>query len=334
MTASSASELRAASRALAGDHSARLSGVSAAITRALAELEARIDFADEDPATERAAGLAPELAGIAARLRDEAGRSRSAGASPERVRVAIVGAPNAGKSTLANRLAGREAALVSAAPGTTVDTVECDCDLAGVPVTLMDTAGIAGTGAGEGQLARLAAAASLRFMATAQIALVVVDSAAPDLPDELARALAGSRGAVFLVLAKSDLAPAGDAAAVALERLERPGAGAAWTGALSAVTGEGVDDLTSELARRFRTGELRLGAEGVTLGAASAAALASAAASVEAAAEALGRGADEIAAFELREAASAVGVVTGEGRPYELADSVLDELFERFCVGK
>ena len=92
--------------------------------------------------------------------------------------------------------------------------------------------------------------------------------------------------------------------------------------------------LREELSRRLRSGDIGARSEGVVFGAAAAAALDRAAVCLAAAAESLAAGREEIAAFELREAAASVGLVTGGYRPYELADSVLDALFERFCVGK
>jgi len=129
-------------RVLAGHLGAKVEGWRADLIRAAALLEATIDFADEDVPVD----VTPEVKSLLAKVAIEVEVEIAGTHVAERIRsgfeVAIIGAPNAGKSTLLNALAGRDAAITSEVAGTTRDIIEVRMDLGGLPVTLLDTAGL------------------------------------------------------------------------------------------------------------------------------------------------------------------------------------------------
>ncbi len=145
VAAETAAQRRQALRQLDGSLGALYQGWTARLTRLVAQQEALIDFPDEDLPPEVEAALLAELAA----LDGEIGAHLDDGRRGERLReglvFAITGAPNVGKSTLINALAERDVAIVSPSPGTTRDVLEVRVVLGGVPVTLLDTAGLRGT---------------------------------------------------------------------------------------------------------------------------------------------------------------------------------------------
>jgi tRNA modification GTPase len=198
-------ETRSAARAavanLGGGLAGELAGLRAELTAMLEELSGAIDFPDEVPDPDRGA-LERVLAGVVERLetlRRDGERGRLV---REGVTVAIVGPPNAGKSSLLNALLGEDRAIVSETPGTTRDTIEESIAVGGVPVRLVDTAGI------RAHADRLEAAGierTRRALAGARIALVVLDGSRP-LDAEAYDLLSATKGRERIVfLNKADL---------------------------------------------------------------------------------------------------------------------------------
>jgi tRNA modification GTPase len=309
---------RAALARLAGEMSRGLRARLDALADLVAEVEARVDFAEDVGGVEVPphvrAGIAAARDALAARLRGAAwGRALREG-----VQVAIVGRPNAGKSSLFNRLVGEDRAIVTSAPGTTRDRISATIELHGAPFTLSDTAGLRDP---ADEIERLGVERARLAMGESRVVLWVEDGAAPAAPDPAwAGALAGKR--VVLALNKSDLgeAPAAAALSAALpaEQLE--------LARVSARTGEGVAALAEALARvaGFEPGDV-LASERQAL------TLAGACAALERAAARADEGSPgEIVALELREAMSALEELLG----VRVSGELLDRIFSRFCVGK
>jgi tRNA modification GTPase len=284
------------------------------IIEASALVEAGIDFSDEGDVPDEL--IAPAREKIA-RLQAEIAQTLAASARGERLReglvVAIAGPPNAGKSTLLNRLARREAAIVSPYAGTTRDVIEVHLDLDGYPVVLLDTAGIRATSdpVEEEGVRRARDRAS-----DADLVLWLTDPMDDQAVSELA---SDARRATWLVMNKVDLA--GGSA-----KVPQDVAGKVFR--ISATQGLGVDELTSELGR-FAADYFAAGESAVVTRARQKALL-------EGAAAALGRagrvqaGADEILAEELRVAAYALGRLLGKVD----VEDILDKIFREFCIGK
>jgi tRNA modification GTPase len=142
IAAETTAQRRLALRQMAGALGARYHGWSGRLLRLLAQQEALIDFPDEDlpPAVEQA--MAAELGGLADEIADHLADGRRGERVREGLVFAIGGPPNAGKSSLMNALAEREVAIVAPHPGTTRDALEARLVFAGVPVTVVDTAGL------------------------------------------------------------------------------------------------------------------------------------------------------------------------------------------------
>ena len=327
IAAGSAAAARAAVRSLSGEFSDRVNALAMGLLQTRALCEASLDFPDE-----RDVPVAVELAGPLASLEHTCRALLAATRGGVRVtatpRVVLAGRPNAGKSSLLNALTHEDTAIVTPVPGTTRDVLQVEVELAGVGLTLLDTAGLRDTvDVVEQEGVRRARAA----VVNADLVLYLVDSAdnealaaaADDIQAMHLDELPGQNAAterLLLVASKTDLAGAGANDAALLPAALR----------VSTATGEGLDALRTEILRRLGRGS----GEGVG-------AFSARERHVQAVREALhyleaARAADnakaggELVAEELRLAQDALGAITGRTVP----DDVLSEVFGRFCIGK
>mgnify|MGYP001186464562 FL=1 len=314
---------RQALRQLQGLLGDRARGWRKQLIEASAWIEAGIDFADEDDVPEDLAK--PALEKIA-RLRREIEQTLSASVRSERLRdglsVASAGPPNAGKSTLLNRLARREAAIVSPHAGTTRDIIEVYLDLDGYPVTLIDTAGIRET---DDPVEQEGVRRARDRAASADLVLWLSD----DHGDEPDRAIGDGDVSLWLIRNKIDLSsPANDGA--------KPGQFETKAGQgeptpqfrISAWRGDGGDDLVAALTA-FAEALLGSGEAGVITRLRHRNILRDAAASLKKAEALAGQG-DELVAEELRIAIHLMGRLLGRVD----IDDILDSVFKEFCIGK
>ena len=267
-----------------------------------------------------------ELAAVRAELEALVAEGYQGERLSEGLRVANVGRPNVGKSSLLNLLSRRDRAIVTDWPGTTRDLLESELVLDGVPLTLVDTAGIRAT---EDPLERLGIERSHGALAAADAVLLLFDlSAGWMAADQALRALVPAGVPLLVVGNKADLLEPGGVPSEIGTDAGQGGAGLADV-VISALRGAGREELAAMLLQRCGLGDVSglqvaLNARQRDLAAGAAAALA---ASLEAAEQLLPW---DFWTIDLRAAVRQLGEITGE----EVSEAVLDRVFARFCIGK
>jgi tRNA modification GTPase len=288
----------------------------------LALVEARIDFSDEADVPEDLLGPALHAA---QQLRDEIAGVLAGGRRGERLRdglvVAIAGPPNAGKSTLLNRLARREAAIVSPYAGTTRDVIEVHLDLDGYPVTLLDTAGIRDS---DEPVEQEGVRRARERAATADLVLWVIDGSAAGLAiDEPPKSLANA--AIWRVRNKIDQADSSSCTGAAKQGKNEN----KFIISISALTGVGMEGLTSALSAYAKTYFASTESAVITR-VRHRRALEETVAALDRALARDHANHEELIAEELRAAATTLGRLTGRVD----VEDILDVIFRDFCIGK
>jgi tRNA modification GTPase len=306
--AASREAARSALRSLTGEFSLAVADLASQLVELRALTEAMLDFPEEDVDSLHRDDAARRLARVRRALEDLLARSRQGSLLRNGVHVVLAGRPNVGKSSLLNRLAGEERAIVTPIAGTTRDALRESIQIEGVPLVVVDTAGLR---ASVDVVERMGIERARRELERADLVLAVFEAG------ETAPALEGLPAGVACieVYNKVDRVPG-----------FRPPAGANRAVAVSAKSGEGIDVLRKailEAAGWVSAGESVFLARERHLRA-----FESARTHLEAAARELHRW--EVFAEELRLAHQALGTITGEFT----ADDLLGEIFARFCLGK
>jgi tRNA modification GTPase len=303
--ASSREAARAALRSLSGEFSLAVNSLASQLVELRALTEAMLDFPEEEVDTVHRQDAGTRLQSVRRALDDVLAKSREGSLLRAGIHVVLAGRPNVGKSSLLNRLAGEERAIVTPIPGTTRDALREPIQIEGVPLTVVDTAGLRDS---KDMLEQLGIERTQRELARADLVLLIEEAGGaarplPSVPAEVKR---------IDVYNKIDLVPR-----------FKPPQGAV---AVSAKTGQGLADLRAAIlaaAGWTSAGESVFLARERHLRA-----LEQARGHLAAAAEQLPRW--EFFAEELRLAHAALGAITGEFT----ADDLLGQIFSRFCIGK
>ncbi|WP_034388245.1 tRNA uridine-5-carboxymethylaminomethyl(34) synthesis GTPase MnmE [Deinococcus sp. YIM 77859] len=291
---------RQAALGLCGALGERVERVATQVTRTLAALQAMLDYPEEGvPEEDRTVPLAAAEAELTALV----GTARAGQVATRGARLALIGRPNAGKSSLLNALLGYERSIVTPLPGTTRDYLEAQLSLAGVPVTLVDTAGLRET---EDVVEAAGVRQAVNLASQADLVLVLEDGSQAR---EALPLLLSPGGTVLRVRTKADLPAAWeDPAALPV----------------SAVTGEGLPELRAAIQAALlgdaARGEAWLTTERQADAARRALAHVQAARTLP----------DDLAGYELEEALRALAELTGR----DVQEDVVDAVFRNFCVGK
>ena len=313
--ASTTQAAQSAVRSLSGAFSATVNALVDQLIELRMLVEATLDFPEDELDPVRDTDLLPRLDRLRSELADLLKRARQGALLRAGMTVVLAGLPNVGKSSLLNRLAGEDRAIVTEVAGTTRDAVKETIQIEGIPLHIIDTAGLRDT---DDPVEKIGIERSWQEIARADIVLQIVDARAGLTPAD--RAVAGRLppGVERIVienkcdLARSEAARFDERGQIHLR--------------LSAKTGEGIALLHDELLRV--AGWLDCGEDLILARERHLRALNEAGRRLESAFDEVGR--LELAAEELRLAQEALSAITGEFT----ADDLLGEIFGRFCIGK
>ncbi|PSP16831.1 MAG: tRNA uridine-5-carboxymethylaminomethyl(34) synthesis GTPase MnmE [Cyanobacteria bacterium QS_8_64_29] len=284
----------------------------------LAEVEARIDFEDDLPPLDEG-DISQRIGEVRAELERILATADRGELLRSGLKVAIVGRPNVGKSSLLNAWSRSDRAIVTEVPGTTRDVVESQLNVRGVPMQVLDTAGMRET---EETVERIGVAQSRHAADSADLVVFTVDAQAgwTAAEDEIYQHV--QHRPIVLVANKTDLAPSDNV---------RPPAGITRTVSTAVAQNQGIEALERALLESVNAGELTAADADIAINQRQAAALTRAQNALDCVRATIGDGLPlDFWTIDLRGAVQALGEVTGE----EVTESMLDRIFSRFCIGK
>jgi len=328
--AATATAARAAARSLSGAFSREIRALVDALVELRLFAEATLDFPEEDLDFLRAADARGKLAAIQTRGAGVLARAKQGALLREGLTVVLIGQPNVGKSSLLNQLAGDSVAIVTPIAGTTRDALHAQIEIHGIPLTIVDTAGLRPT---QDPIETLGIARTRASISRADLALLLVDAGANGVTAADRAILAELPAGLWRLVVHNKIDLAGLPPAVERRATSARGSeGAEFASEvfLSAKTGAGIELLRREMlgiagAHEDMEGAFLARERHLIAMREAAAHLAAAARHLDDVAPAL-----ELFAEELRAAQTALGAITGEFT----SDDLLGAIFSRFCIGK
>ena len=310
-------QAKVAAQQLEGSLSRHLQPIKQKLVQLIALLEAGIDFAEDDISVLPDSTILDHMAAIRAPLEQLSASFAYGKIVHEGLTLAIVGRPNVGKSSLFNRLVERERAIVTATPGTTRDLVSETVAIGGIPVKLVDTAGIRQA---LDEAESIGIQKSMEALVDADLVLVVMDASQPETAEDSELLRQAENRPVIVVGNKSDLGISSQWSVVSGQRVRT-----------SAVTGEGIPKLRAEILRHVR-GEAGEQAEsGFLTNVRHQGLIQDSLAALDAAKTAVaGKVPHEMLLLDLYNALRPLDAITGA----TTTDDILNLIFSTFCIGK
>jgi len=321
-------QAKVAAQQLEGALSRRLQPVKQKLVELIAVLEAGIDFAEDDVSVLPGERILDHIAEVRAPLEELARTFAYGKIVHEGLTLAIVGRPNVGKSSLFNRLVERERAIVTATPGTTRDLVTETVSLGGIPVKLVDTAGIRRA---LDEAESIGIQKSMEALADADLVLLVLDASQPSSEEDAALLGQVEQRAGFVVENKADIALTEEGRSVADRTHSSARANGPATIRTSALTGEGIPELREAILRHISGDAAATAESGFLTNARHQRLVQDSVAALDAAETAVAnRVPHEMLLLDLYSALRPLDEITGA----TTTDDILNLIFSRFCIGK